>query len=774
MSERPVDVDSTLRSRPQREFRRPSTAALLARIDRGPAGVAPVLLVSSLVSSAAACAICLLVHPPGRITPGDRAASIVFGSAALLLGALVVVRASPSLRFGGWPWTAGPRSRHARTATVWALALSVWLPLCLIPVYLHARATKPASKDWIWFGGRDKEWVPTMFLLGTLGVAVLLVAATRIVDAHEWHPAGAGALSWPSVARPAIAFDAPRGETRALTSTRVLLFIVRIGAGVAIAFYFFGPPWHIAFDPTPIDSHEEVHMSGLQAISAGFAPYVRESSISYGPGMQLFTSWYMHHVSSFSVVGFREAVAVEQWLGVSILLAVVFLVFRPLIAAVIAFAATVLFPGLQFFGFVNHNPVYTGFWGWANPLRYVGTFTLALLFPLLARRRPGRMQTVLAVALGLWWGLEAYIGQENLSGGLIVVCVLTVLLALMGSVSLRVIARCLAGLVLGVVCFWIAPLAYYAALGDLTQFVSAYLHMPRSVAAGFGNTSYYGGFGAPYGHLYYVLPFVLALLLVLSVLRTRSLGVANAWTRGRTLLVGALVGAIALESGALLRADQPHLLATTIGLPVVFVAAAFELPQLFFRRKLLVVAAGVAIAAVPFLLMPHSQYSWSTVEGRLKAPYDDRRALAARPAPAAPASLAAERVGPGLWQAPVCCTSVNAPMSTFIALLNRIHAVVGDRPTAIANDFGGVLPTALYFLADLRPAPSVQEPWVMVITQRQYAEWYDYYQRHIANVGAVITDNLQEPVATIFLAAYPRARRVTLSWLGVPRYILLR
>ncbi len=85
-------------------------------------------------------------------------------------------------------------------------------------------------------------------------------------------------------------------------------------------------------------------------------------------------------------------------------------------------------------------------------------------------------------------------------------------------------------------------------------------------------------------------------------------------------------------------------------------------------------------------------------------------------------TLAADRVGAGALSSLECCQPDPEPMPSFLLLMNKIHAIVGDRVTYVA-DFPGGYPGAVYFVADLSPAPVPIDLYTMVFTAQQRAAY---------------------------------------------------
>jgi hypothetical protein len=550
---------------------------------------------------------------------------------------------------------------------------------------------------------------------------------------------------------------------------------LKVLSAVALAYYFFGPPWYIAHYPGAIDYHEDVHFGGIQAIASGDLPYIGPGAIQYGPGAQLASYIYMKYVGGMSVVGFRESFALFHWVGASLVFVALFLRLRYWLALATSLAATLVYPTLQLFGFPLGGGPYTGFWGWGDILRYAGSISVLMLFEPTIRRCPARRGIAASVALGVLWGLSAYVAQENLIAGGLGLFALSALLLLSNSARARAVVVALASVAIGFVVVWLPVLGYYTAHGVLGRFVWLYAFIPRAVASGYSNSSFLEGLHSPWGRMYYAFPFVLALVSLLSVLRFRPLRIADRWSAQRVLLVATVVTTVVLYEGALLRADATHLINTMLPVPVFVAVVAVTLPgRLGARRPATLVIGGALVVACALTLVPRGQFRAAMMWQRLEAPYVGRRAVSGQPVVPAVDSLAAGRVGPGLAGAPVCCTGSSVSMAELIRLMNRIHRLVGDR-TAYVASFPDVYPGVIYFLADLRPAPIPLDPSTMVLTGA-HRDGYalDFRTRTLKSVRALLTDDLGSFEPENFIAAYPRYREVVLRYGQKPYYLLLR
>jgi hypothetical protein len=760
-------------------------------VDAGPRYLYPVAVASLAGTSALTIVLAEAVRPSGRL-PATQRELMEIGLAGLVLAAVLIVTVLS--------WPAGRRGTvidrvvaPEQRAAIW-LSLAVWFPLLLVPAYYRAESTLPRSVVWIAFGFMDKRWVTATYLLGALAPMVLLVIAARVLAAGRAHPdswrawlrglakvAEASALRDRS--RDTEARSGPAARSAAWWTTPAIRSVVGVLTAIGVAYYFYGPPWYLSRSVSsgPIGAQEDVFLAGLQAISKGAVPYIGPASVQYGPGAQLLSDLYMRHIASFSVLGFRESWAMLQWVGATIFFVVLFLALgygRGLAASLLS---ALVYPALQLMGFMPGR-AYMGFWGWADPLRYVGAVALILLLPAAIRRSPSRRGLTGAAVLGFAWGALSYVAQENLIAGAVGALVVGALMLFSGTSSWRSVWTALVAALGGFIVSWLPAVVYYAVHGLLTRFLYLYFHITTAVAAGYSNTPF-GGFSpthgeiatsAPWRAVFYGLPWVLAVLALLSVIDVRPLCIAMEWSVQRITVVAVVLTTVLLYQGALLRSDYFHLTGTMLVLPALVVTVASLLPRLLGgRRRVTLVLAGAAIVAASFAMLPSHAYTPSRVGGLAGAPYRDRQRLAAETAKVVPPTLAASRVGAGAVGSLACCQRHSEPMSSFLQLANRIHAIVGNRVTYVA-DFVGGYPGAIYFIADLRPAPIPIDLYTMVFTTQQRLAYEATFRSSVLpHVQALITANLGAAESRFFLQRYPRATRVTLSYSGAPYYVLL-
>jgi hypothetical protein len=769
-----------------------SLAAALRVVDAGPRYFYRAALVSLVGTCLLTIAVALTVRPAGRLPWPQRDLMVI--AVAALLGASVLVLAAVV-------WPAERRAAvldrlvdPGQRAAVW-LALAAWFPLLLIVAYYRAESTLPSSVVWIAFGYLDKRWVTACYLVGALAPILLIIASARVLIAGRAHPASWRA--WLSALAPARRTDAPAGDRVGLTPGAAdavprgwwgaswIGVAVGVLTALGLAYYFYGPPWYLnrASGASPVSLQEDVFLSGLQAISKGATPYIGPASVQYGPGTQLLSYLYMRHIGTFSVVGFRESWALFEWAGASIFFVVLFLALGYSRGLAATLMTALIYPALQLVGFgYLTGSAYSGFFGWANPLRYAGAISLVLLLPAVIRRAPSWRGLTGAAVLGLLWGALSYLAQENLIAGAVGALVIGALLLLSGTATWRSVWTSLLAVLGGFIVSWVPALLYYAAKGLLGRFLYLYFLIIRAVAEGYSNTPYGGAdptssqiaYNAPWERLFYVLPFLLALLALLAVVEFRPFRIAMEWSGQRIIVVALLVTTIVMYQGALLRSDAEHFSGTLLVLPALVVTLATLLPRLLGARRLVaVVLAGAAVVLASFALLPSHAYKPSRVGAEAAAPYHDRQLLAAEATPPESTTMAGRRIGAGLASITDCCRRGDETMGEFIALMNQIHVIVGGRTTYVAG-FSGGYPGLVYFAADLNPAPVPLDLRTMVFTTAQRRAYMQTFRTIVLpRTQALVTRHLTATEAREFLRLYPHARKIALKYQGAPYYVLL-
>jgi hypothetical protein len=750
-----------LRRRTGRRWADRSRERAVAAVAAGPIGVLPALSAVAVCVAAVGALVLLLGSASGAHPRENGIALVAIGVVGA--GGLAGIAASRRLR--------GRRSSPDRDlATALMLALAGLLVLLLVPVYYLAARTHPSPLVWNSYGFLDKRWITSSFLILALGIPVLVVVAHRIVTTARSDPG-----SWREWLRAMVPPQA--GVDGHLPSSRgrrdVLLVAMKVVAALVVATIFFGPPWHLA--AAPLDYHETNTMGGVQAIRTGSLPYIGAAAVQYGPGAQVANDVYAAASGHLSVDGFRIVTLIFSWAAASLFLVALYTRARFVPALVATVAAITLFPALQFFH-VGPKGYVSGFWGWANALRYAGVFVLAMLFPAAVAARGALHRRSGATALGALWAALCLVAQENLIGGALVLAILSIFLVATDTAARRAVVSTLLWTGAGFLLIVVPTLGYYAVNGELGRFLQLYWLVPSAVASGYSNVSFDNSDWAPYFH---VLPVLLGLLLLAALFTGRPLRLAARWSRPRIVLVSALVAALVSHLGALTRSDVAHLKNTQLALPAALCLAIFYLPGLLGRgsrrwRWL----GGAAIAALVIALLPTWMTDpqnvglklWRPVHARFDPPPPKRqtRGIPRR-------SPAADRLGRSVLARKQCCARASIPTAELVRFMDRLHKIVGSRRVYVDSvTTKTVTGPAVYFLADLRPVPTPEDYRTMAFNSELRAEWIRYFERHIGGVQTLVTRDPSSSTASIWLRAFPRHRTVRLRYGSHAVYVYLR
>ena len=413
-------------------------------------------------------------------------------------------------------------------------------------------------------------------------------------------------------------------------------------------------------------------------------------------------------------------------------------------------------------------PIAGRFWGWPNAMRYIGVFSLAMLFPAVAAMSRRGRAWLAGVGLGALWGFTCYVSQENLVGGVLALGTLALLLAASTTVPGSRVLRSLGHVALGFAAVAVAVFAYYAANGDLDRFLQLYYLIPPAVAAGYSDTVYYRGRRPMGAHL---LPAPLLLRGPLPAVARPPASAAD----GQAMVAGA--SAPCLRAGGGVRHPRWSAPAVRLSPPGQHdarrtrrarsggrVPAEAARGHVGRRRAL----AAVALVAIPLAMLPLTQIE--NIGNRARWPLErfSYQSPATSWQRADPNSVAATPLGPvlrrdGQW----CCTNYHFPVSMreFASILNDLHRVVGDRRVYVANFIDTYIPA--------RPTS-----WPTSTPPRSFRAADDGHERtaarrlprllqaaHLGGPGVVaVYPNL--PEVRMFESAYPNYRRTAIpySW----------
>jgi hypothetical protein len=653
------------------------------------------------------------------------------------------------------------RRRLARTAAgvsvgpavSWVLALHAGILLLMVPLLLLMVSMETENIGGWSFPPLNKRWLAGLYNLA-IGTIVLFPVA---IERWRSHPE-------PAAVAPAEWAVAPTPTRRWWSTTAGIVAIV------AVAWYFTGPPWNLERLHRGIDWHEQLHLGPLQAISKGYLPYIGPASVVYGPGSQILTYEIMARAQRFDIVSFRSAfaafnfaalvvvgIAAYWWLGIAGAVVVVLLAetYSP-----IAFYYT-LFDG-----------TFAGFYGWANPVRYLAPLIIVPAVAHLSSDSKSHANTLGLVLLGMCWGVGAWMAQENLSStGVAAVLVLS-LLWLTHTMSLSTATRILAGLAAGFALVVVPILLYYAARGEAGTFVRNYFLNPRAVAMGFSNTWWppQNADMPERNSYYFTLPFLL-LLAVATLWKLKPVRISSPLASGQARFLAFVCVQLVCYQTSLFRSDSSHVRNTMIALPFVLWMGFWELPKwvatIRWRRQALRAAFVVlAIGVYPMLRLR----DWSSV---MMSPRSRFTRTADQPSSISPDERIAFRRATGLLSdEPILADSSGLSMRTFLEFASDIHDLVGQRKTYIAR-LGNIYTGLLYFMADLTPAPYPLDLETMTINARMRGLVIDHMRTHPGDYECFIGTSLEETEAQVFLALHPATVTVPRRMGPATIYVLL-
>jgi hypothetical protein len=630
----------------------------------------------------------------------------------------------------------------------------VGILLLLVPMLLLTVSMETDNVGGWLFPVVNKRWLAGLYNLALATVVLFPVAIER------WRslPDAAAPSPGQSAAAPAV----PR---RRWWSTAVGIVAI-----VAVAWYFAGPPWNLERLHRGIDWHEQLHLGPLQAISKGYLPYIGPASVVYGPGSQILTYEVMARSPRFDIVSFRSAFAAFNFAAL-LVVGVAAYWWLGIVGAVAVVLLAETYSSIAFY-YSMSDGTFAGFYGWANPVRYLAPLIVVPAIAKLSSNANRRVDALLLVLLGVGWGAGAWLAQENLSATAVAGVMVLCLLWLTHTVSLSQACRALAWLAAGLALVVAPILLYYAARGEAGTFVRNYFLNPRAVAMGFSNTWWPAqNADLPERNSYYfTLPFLL-LLAVATLWRLRPFRLSPPLTSGQALFLALVCVQLVCFQTSLFRSDSTHVRNTMIALPFVLWMGFWDLPQWLAtggsRRQALRAAFVVlGVAVYPTLRLQ----AWSSM---MTTPAN-RFARVPDQVPSIPRDgrVAFRRATWLLSNEPMLTDNSGLSMRTFLDSASDIHDLVGQRKTYIAS-IGNIYTGLLYFMADLTPAPYPLDLETMTINAKMREIVIDHMRTHPEDYECFIGTSLEQTEARVFLELHPGAVTVQRRMGPVMLYVLL-
>lgn len=646
-------------------------------------------------------------------------------------------------------------SPAAVTSKAYALALQAAILLLPVALWLLVWRNSYDAQQWSSYGLLNKRWLAALYLLFLATIFVFPLVFRRL------H---------------AVPAPAPPPESPALAAGRSpWQLIVGLLVAVVLAWFFVGPPWHVAQRHVMIDHHAQAHLGALQAIDKGFLPYIGPASTQYGAGSQLFTYTFMKAVGRFDIVGFRESSVAIHLVVFAAVMLLAYLHLGTLAVPLVAVLGVAYSP-LGFFQF-GEDGIINGWWGWGNSARYLGPLLVVPLLPLAIRQVGSRpFPAWAALGAGIGWGVCAWISQESGSTTLIAIGLFLAMAWAAENCSLADLVAILGQLAAGFALVWTPILFYYLIHGAAGEFIQNYFLVSGAVAMGFSNTWWSDG-PTPQLRTFHLTPLVIAALGTVTILDLPRRQLRRGLDAAQLRVLAFLSALAASYMTALFRSDAAHLQNTMLALPFVILLAVRDVPAWVGRGPAVQWVGRLVIAATIWYIFPIGPTLRSTYVAAISAPlqrFFSAPEFAAPPldAPASETRIPFLRATTYLTDEPVLAAG-SVSMREFLEVATSIRELVGSRPTLVegfpAND-----PGLIYFMLDLTPAPQRFNRSTMILNAAMWDQEFEYFRQHFREVDCVITENLTTRIAQMFVAEFPAATVVEKTIGGRPVYVIRR
>jgi hypothetical protein len=400
----------------------------------------------------------------------------------------------------------------------------------------------------------DKRAMLSVYIMSLLFLAFIKFMS-GICSAPPLSPPDGGGLTMER--GPWRAFDAPQS-----CRARGLWFFV--GAALGLGLYAEGIFSQIVLP----NEHLDVHLGSIEAIYQGRIPFV-EAQTQYGPGNQLLLYWLMR-LLDFSYWGAVEAQAIANVTVLSLLSGLLTWFFGPMIGV-----AAILLLGV----FVS--PLFiAAFAGWGWLTRWFGVATSSLLLAEILFSKSQR-RIFYAFLLGAFWGICAFLSQENFSTGLLAFCLIFGLAGGVGAVNFRESLHLSATLFGSGLLTFVALLTASVGPAHIASAIRLYFDLSSKVAAGMTNTPWTTPVDR--GTLVEAFVYHVSYFLMPGLMLLIALYLAPAQThvqrQRQKQIIGVVAAAAAAATVTFLRADIAHLYGPSFLVGALFLSCIVMLPR---------------------------------------------------------------------------------------------------------------------------------------------------------------------------------------------------
>jgi hypothetical protein len=279
---------------------------------------------------------------------------------------------------------------------------------------------------------------------------------------------------------------------------------------------------------------------------------------------------------------------------------------------------------------------------------------------------------------------------------------------------------------------------------------------------------------------YFTFPFLMAMA-VCTIWRVPAFRVEPLDFNRRRLL-SFLCVQLACFQTVLLRSDTEHLMNTLIALPFVLVLGIVDLPRFVASRWPARIGVGGVFLSLVLLIYPAlrtRQWDRLVLAPVAKLRADDDL----MPLPIKYGNRSGfKRATRWLADEPTLAAGSGLSMREFLEFASDLHDLVGTRKTYVADVGSGCMMTArgecvwagaVYFMADLMPAPYPLDRDTMTINDPLRRRVIEHIRTHARDYECVVTNSLSTPESEAFLSRHPDATVVQRQLGRHPVYILL-
>jgi hypothetical protein len=518
-----------------------------------------------------------------------------------------------------------------------------------------------------------------------------------------------------------------------------------------VCWYLAGPPWHIERHHRPIEWHEQLLLGPMQAMSKGFLPFIGPAATPYGPGAEILTYALTRGGGAFDLVSYRRAWAVQNFLAMLAVGVAAYWWLGLVPAIAVTMLATIYSPFAFYYAMTDGT--WAGFYGWANPLRYLAPLVVVPALGLAALHVNGRWRS--SFVLGIAWGIGAFLAQESLTTTFIAVVLLLAVLQLTGTITVARTVSTGGGFIAGFTVTVVPVLLFYALHDAAGAFVRTYFFFARAVSLGYSNMWWREVASSDRFSYYLSAPFFLGC--AVCALWRPSLVFVSPLDRRRVLFISFVLVQLVCYQTALLRSDSTHVMNTMIALPFVLVLGVMEVPVwLAAGRRRWAVRATFAAAAL--VVYPAVRLAAAN-PARFTTPAKRFRADVSRPpAPTdTGGSVAFSRATPLLADEPLLVSDDTVSMREFLRFADDVHSIVGSRKTYALRIGWTASGGLIAFMADLIPSAHPLGDDILSLSDAMRAEIADDMRTHPGEYQAFIGPSLESIEARAFLAAHPAA-----------------